>query len=113
MNQRGDIQPIGGVNEKIEGFFDTCRILGLSGSQGVMIPAANVEDLMLREDILESVARGQFHIWPISRVEQGIELLTGVKAGARNGDGLFDSGTVFASVDQRLGEMARIQKDFE
>ena len=113
MNQRGDIQPIGGVNEKIEGFFDTCRILGLSGSQGVMIPAANVEDLMLREDILDSVMAGNFHIWPVSRVEQGIELLTGIKAGSRNGNGLFEPGTVFASVDERLSEMARIQKDFE
>ena len=113
MNQRGDIQPIGGVNEKIEGFFDTCKILGLNGSQGVMIPAANVEDLMLREDILDSVASGRFHIWPISRVEQGIELLTGTKAGARNGDGLFEEGTVFARVDDRLSEMARLLKGFE
>ncbi|HEY2457356.1 MAG TPA: AAA family ATPase [Candidatus Acidoferrum sp.] len=113
MNQRGDIQPIGGVNEKIEGFFDTCRILGLNGKQGVMIPASNVEDLMLREDILDSVASGNFHIWPISRVEQGIELLTGTEAGTRNGDGRFASGTVFACVDQRLSEMARIQKEFE
>jgi ATP-dependent Lon protease len=113
MNQRGDIQPIGGVNEKIEGFFDTCRILGLNGKQGVMIPASNVEDLMLREDILDSVASGNFHIWPISRVEQGIELLTGTEAGTRNGDGRFAAGTVFACVDQRLSEMARIQKEFE
>jgi ATP-dependent Lon protease len=113
MNQRGDIQPIGGVNEKIEGFFDTCKILGLNGSQGVMIPAANVEDLMLREDILDSVMSGNFHIWPISRVEQGIELLTGVEAGVRNREGRFEAGTVFACVDQRLSEMARIQKEFE
>jgi predicted ATP-dependent protease len=113
INQRGDIQPIGGVNEKIEGFFDTCKILGLNGSQGVMIPAANVEDLMLREDILDSVMSGNFHIWPISRVEQGIELLTGVEAGVRNREGRFEAGTVFACVDQRLSEMARIQKEFE
>jgi predicted ATP-dependent protease len=78
-----------------------------------MIPASNVEDLMLREDILDSVASGNFHIWPISRVEQGIELLTGTEAGTRNGDGRFASGTVFACVDQRLSEMARIQKEFE
>ena len=82
MNQRGDIQAIGGVNEKIEGFFDTCRIYGLTGTQGVLIPASNVEDLMLREDVLDAVAGGNFHIWPVSRVEQGIELLTGVPAGA-------------------------------
>lgn len=113
MNQRGDIQAIGGVNEKIEGFFDTCRIYGLTGSQGVLIPSANVEDLMLREDVLEAVASGNFHIWPVSRIEQGIELLTGVKAGNRNGDGAFPDGTVFAKVDARLRDMARMMKDFD
>src|SRR5450755_4532752 len=110
MNQRGDIQAIGGVNEKIEGFFDTCRIKGLSGSQGVMIPAANVEDLMLREDILEAVAQGKFHIWPIGHIEQGIELLTGVAAGKPNGTGRFESGLVFDLVDTRLRDMARMMK---
>lgn len=113
MNQRGDIQAIGGVNEKIEGFFDTCRIEGLTGTQGVMIPAANVEDLMLREDVLEAVKSGRFHIWPIGRVEQGVELLTGIRAGQRNGDGGFEKGTVFAMVDQRLREMAKTMKGFE
>ena len=113
MNQRGDIQAIGGVNEKIEGFFDTCRIYGLTGTQGVMIPAANVEDLMLREDVLDAVASGNFHIWPVSRIEQGIELLTGVKAGTRNGDGVFPAATVFARVDERLRDMARMMKEFE
>ena len=113
MNQRGDIQAIGGVNEKIEGFFDTCRIYGLTGTQGVLIPSANVEDLMLREDVLEAVASGNFHIWPVSRIEQGIELLTGVKAGSRNGDGAFPAGTVFAKVDERLRDMARMMKEFE
>jgi ATP-dependent Lon protease len=113
MNQRGDIQAIGGVNEKIEGFFDTCRIYGLTGTQGVLIPAANVEDLMLREDVLDAVAAGNFHIWPASRVEQGIELLTGVPAGQRNGELGFERGTVFAKVDERLREMARTMKEFE
>jgi len=113
MNQRGDIQAIGGVNEKIEGFFDTCRIEGLTGTQGVMIPAANVEDLMLREDVLEAVKSGKFHIWPIGRVEQGVELLTGTRAGQRNGDGGFEKGTVFAKVDERLREMANTMKEFE
>ena len=113
MNQRGDIQAIGGVNEKIEGFFDTCRIYGLTGTQGVLIPAANVEDLMLREDVLDAVAAGNFHIWPVSRVEQGIELLTGVPAGQRNGELGVELGTVFAKVDERLREMARTMKEFE
>jgi predicted ATP-dependent protease len=113
MNQRGDIQAIGGVNEKIEGFFDTCRIEGLSGSQGVMIPQANVDDLMLREDVLDAVASGKFHIWPIARVEQGVELLTGTHAGSRNGSDKFEPGSVFARVDERLRDMARLMKDFE
>jgi lon-related putative ATP-dependent protease len=113
MNQRGDIQAIGGVNEKIEGFFDTCRIYGLTGTQGVLIPAANVEDLMLREDVLDAVASGNFHIWPVMRIEQGIELLTGVKAGQRNGDGAFPLGTVFAKVDDRLRDMARMMKEYD
>jgi len=113
MNQRGDIQAIGGVNEKIEGFFDTCRIDGLTGTQGVLIPASNVEDLMLREDVLEAVAGGKFHIWPVARIEQGIELLTGTVAGQRSGEGSFPSGTVFAKVDERLRVMARMMKEFE
>jgi predicted ATP-dependent protease len=113
INQRGDIQAIGGVNEKIEGFFDICRIQGLTGTQGVMIPAANVDDLMLREDILEAVANSKFHIWPISRIEQGVELLTGMPAGARNGNGRFEDCTVFARVDDRLRDMARMMKDYE
>jgi len=112
MNQRGDVQAIGGVNEKIEGFFDVCRIKGLTGTQGVAIPEANVEDLMLREDLLEAVAAKQFHIWPVARIEQGIELLTGVPAGERNGDGTFSIGTVFARMDERLAEMARTLKEF-
>src|SRR6476646_5490976 len=112
MNQQGDIQAIGGVNEKIEGFFDVCRIKGLTGTQGVAIPEANVEDLMLREDLLEAVAAKQFHIWPVARIEQGIELLTGVPAGERNGDGTFSIGTVFARMDERLAEMARTLKEF-
>ena len=113
MNQRGDIQAIGGVNEKIEGFFDTCRIEGLTGTQGVMIPQANVEDLMLREDVLDAVAEGKFHIWPIARIEQGVELLTGIPAGTRNGSSRFDQSSVFARVDERLRDMARVMKDFE
>jgi len=113
INQRGDIQAIGGVNEKIEGFFDTCRIEGLTGSQGVMIPLSNVDDLMLREDVLDAVANGKFHIWPIARVEQGVELLTGTPAGLRNGSGKYGDGTVFARVDERLREMARMMKDFD
>jgi len=113
INQQGDIQAIGGVNEKIEGFFDVCRIKGLTGTQGVMMPESNVEDLMLREDILEAVAAGNFHVWPVAKVEQGIEILTGMSAGQGNGDGKFDAGTVFALMDERLREMAKTLKEFE
>jgi ATP-dependent Lon protease len=113
INQQGAIQAIGGVNEKIEGFFDVCRIKGLTGTQGVMMPESNVEDLMLREDVLEAVAAGKFHIWPVAQVEQGIEILTGTTAGRKNGDGKFDAGTVFALIDERLHEMAKTLKEFE
>jgi ATP-dependent Lon protease len=113
INQQGDIQAIGGVNEKIEGFFDVCRIKGLTGTQGVMMPESNVEDLMLREDVLEAVATGKFHIWPVAKVEQGIEILTGAAAGQRNGDGTFEAGTVSSLIDERLREMAKTMKEFE
>jgi len=113
INQQGDIQAIGGVNEKIEGFFDVCRIKGLSGTQGVMMPESNVEDLMLREDILDAVATGKFHIWPVAKIEQGIEILTGCVAGQKNSDGKFEEGTVFALMDARMRDMARTLKEFE
>jgi len=113
INQQGDIQAIGGVNEKIEGYFDVCRIKGLTGTQGVMIPEANVEDLMLREDVLDAVTSGKFHVWPVGKIEQGIEILTNVSAGGKNGTGRFDAGTVFSLVDERLREMAKTLKEFE
>jgi ATP-dependent Lon protease len=113
INQQGDIQAIGGVNEKIEGFFDVCRIKGLTGTQGVMMPESNVEDLMLREDVLDAVDAGRFHIWPVAKVEQGVEILTGKPAGERNKDGTFKAGTVFALMDERLREMAKTLKQFE
>jgi ATP-dependent Lon protease len=113
MNQQGEVQAIGGVNEKIEGFFDVCRIKGLTGTQGAIIPESNVEDLMLREDILEAVAAGKFHIWPVSKIEQGIEILTGTTAGCRNSDTHFPPGTAFALIDARLREMAKTMKEYE
>jgi predicted ATP-dependent protease len=113
MNQQGDIQAIGGVNQKIEGFFDVCRIKGLSGTQGVMMPESNVEDLMLREDILDAVAAGKFHIWPVAKIEQGIEILTGCVAGQKNSNGKFEEGTAFALMDDRVHDMARTLKEFE
>ena len=114
VSQQGDIQPIGGVNQKIEGFYDVCRAKGeLTGRQGVMIPAENVEDLMLRDDVIEAVAAGKFNVLPISTVEQGIEILTGVPAGAQDGKPTFEPGTVYARVDRRLHEMAATLKEFQ
>jgi len=113
VSQQGDIQPIGGVNEKIEGFFDVCRIAGLTGTQGVLIPVENIEDLMLRDDLIEAVAAGKFHIHPLARLEEGIEILTGVTAGRRDDRGRFEHGTVFARVDERLRQMAETLKQFE
>ena len=114
VSQQGDIQPIGGVNQKIEGFFDVCRVkTGLTGRQGVMIPAENVEDLMLRDDVIEAVAAGKFHVLPVATLEEGIEILTGMKAGRRDANGAFEPHTVYGSVDRRLHEMANTLKAFE
>jgi ATP-dependent Lon protease len=113
MNQQGDIQAIGGINEKIEGFFDVCRIKGLTGTQGVLMPESNVEDLMLREDVMDAVAAGKFHIWPVRRIEQGIEILTKSAAGRRNEDGTFEAETVFWLMNEKLSGMAKTLKQFE
>jgi predicted ATP-dependent protease len=107
VNQQGDIQPIGGVNQKIEGFYDVCRLKGFTGTQGVLIPAENVDDLMLRDEVIQAVSQGQFHIYPVATIEQGIEILTGCHAGKRNTSGKFEPNTVFAKADERLARMAR------
>ncbi|MFQ6083296.1 MAG: Lon protease family protein [Candidatus Aminicenantia bacterium] len=112
LNQKGEIQPIGGVNEKIEGFFDVCKAKGLTGTQGVIIPAQNVEDLMLREDVIETIKEGKFHIYAIKTIDEGIEILTGVKAGQRKKDGAFEEGTVNYLVDKPLREYAERWKEF-
>ena len=104
LNQKGDVQPIGGVNEKIEGFFDICKLNGLTGNQGVIIPIQNVKDLMLREDVIEAVRKNKFHIYPITRVEEGIEILTGVKAGNKTPKG-YEEGTVFDRVEKKIREL--------
>ncbi len=102
INQFGEIQPIGGVNEKIEGFFDVCAHHGLNGEHGVIIPRTNVKDLMLREDILKAVEGGLFHVWAIDTVDDGIEILTGVKAGVAGKNGQFPKGTVNRKVQDSL-----------
>jgi ATP-dependent Lon protease len=107
INQKGDIQAIGGVNEKIEGFFHTCRERGLTGEQGVLIPEANVQDLMLAEDVRDAVAEKRFHVYPIRRVEEGIEILTGLDAGARGKDGKRPAGTLYEKVEKRLVDLQK------
>ena len=106
VNQRGKIQAIGGVNQKIEGFFEVCRSQGITGKQGVMIPKANERHLMLHEDVIAAVNAGQFHVWSVETIEEGIEILTGVKAGERGKNGAFPKGTVYQRVDTRLQAMS-------
>lgn len=108
VDQLGNIQPIGGATEKIEGFFDVCRIRGLTGTQGVMLPRTNVPNLMLRPDVLQAIAAGQFHLWAVDRIEEGIEVLTGVPAGGTRGsDGRYPEGSIFRRVEDRLELFAR------
>jgi len=105
VNQRGIVQAIGGVNHKIEGAFAVCRAQGLTGEQGVMIPKTNERHLMLHEDVVQAVAAGQFHIWSVETIEQGIEILTGTKAGERGKSGKFPKGSIYQLVDARLRKM--------
>jgi predicted ATP-dependent protease len=113
VNQLGDIQAIGGVCAKIEGFFDVCRARGLTGAQGVMIPKTNLRHLVLRPDVAEAIAQGQFHLYAISSVADGIEVLTGLPAGARDASGRFPAGSVFGRVERRLIELAELLRDAE
>ncbi|MEJ2033074.1 MAG: ATP-binding protein [Deltaproteobacteria bacterium] len=112
VNQRGEVQAIGGVNEKIEGFFEVCRAKGLTGSQGVMIPAANCTHLMLREHVVAAVAEGKFHIYPVATIDEGITLLTGTEAGERQDDGSYPEGTINSLVQGRIRELAEKAKAF-
>ncbi|MBW2056424.1 MAG: AAA family ATPase [Deltaproteobacteria bacterium] len=112
VNQRGEIQPIGGVNEKIEGFFDVCRIRGLTGKQGAIIPDRNVKDLMLRKDVVEAVRAGQFHIYPVRSIDEGMEILTGVAAGAPVPKGGYTPGSANDLIDRRLRDLAEKMRDF-
>jgi len=112
VNQHGQVQPIGGVNEKIEGFFDVCKVRGLTGEQGVIIPIANVRHLMLRQDVVEAVEAGQFHVYPVQTVDQATEILTGIPAGERDGEGEFPEGSINQRVEARLIELAEKQRAF-
>ena len=112
VDQRGHVQTIGGVNEKIEGFFDVCRARGLTGDQGVLIPAANVDNLMLRHDVVEAARAGQFHIYPIATVDEGIALLTGIAAGELGEDGTYPADSINGRVMARLAVFADKQRAF-
>ena len=110
VSQRGEVQAIGGVNEKIEGFFDLCKVRGLSGEQGVLIPASNVKHLMLRQDVVEAVEAGKFNVYPVETVDQGIAILTGTEAGERDNAGKFPEGSINQRVEARLIELAEKRK---
>jgi lon-related putative ATP-dependent protease len=112
VNQKGDVQAIGGVNQKIEGFFEICEAKGMNGEQGCMIPHSNVQNLMLKDEVIEAVKEGKFHIWPVKTINEGIEVLTGVKAGEKKPDGSYEEGTINYLVQKRLTEMAEIIKEF-
>jgi predicted ATP-dependent protease len=108
VNQLGEVQPIGGVNEKIEGFFETCRKRGLTGTQGVVIPARNTKHLALRRDIVEAVEAGRFAVYGINTIEEALELLTGMPAGERGQDGNYPSNSLYGRVVVRLAALADI-----
>jgi predicted ATP-dependent protease len=112
VNQKGEVQAIGGINEKIEGFFEVCKAKGFTGRQGVMMPASNVQNLMLKEEIVEAVKEGKFHIYSVRTIDEGLEILTGVKAGNRLPDGSFEAGSVNDRVDKCLRGMVEKLKEF-
>ncbi|MBN2572083.1 MAG: AAA family ATPase [Ignavibacteriales bacterium] len=113
INQKGDVQPIGGVNEKVEGFFDVCKERGLNKKQGVIIPVQNIKDLMLKEEIIEAVSKKEFHIYSVSRVEEAIEILMGVKAGNQLKNGTYEKNTIYGIVEKKLNDMNKIVMKFK
>jgi lon-related putative ATP-dependent protease len=106
MDQNGEVQPVGGINEKIEGFFDLCRLTGFNGSQGVIMPTRNVKNLMLKKDVVEAVKEGKFFIYPIQRVDEGLEIITGMQVGELRDDGTYPEGTINYLVVKRLAEIS-------
>jgi lon-related putative ATP-dependent protease len=113
VNQKGEVQPIGGANEKIEGYFEICKARGLDGLHGVVIPQSNVRNLMLKQEVLDAVKDGKFHIYPVSTIEEGIEVLTGKPAGKQLPDGGYEENSVYGLVDKRLSEMAETVRRFQ
>jgi len=112
VNQKGDVQAIGGVNEKIEGFYELCKFRGLDGSHGVVIPESNVKNLMLKEEVVDAIKEGMFHIYPVKTIDEGIEVLTGVPAGELSDEGVYPEGTINGLVQRRLDELAKISKEY-
>ena len=110
VNQNGEIQAIGGVNQKIEGFFDVCRLKGLTGRQGALMPRANLRNLMLRADVVSAVTEGKFHIYAVSTIDEGIEVLTGIAAGERDHEGRYPEGSVNDRVQKKLQQYVEQQK---
>ncbi len=111
VNQKGEIQPIGGVNDKIEGFYQVCKLRGLDGSNGVIMPIQNVNNLSLSDEIIEDVKNGKFHIYAISTIDEGIEILTGVPAGKKDSNGKFPAGSINYLVQEKLKKYASVSKD--
>jgi predicted ATP-dependent protease len=112
VDQRGRVQAIGGVNEKIEGFFDICNRRGLTGEQGVLMPLANVKHLMLKKEVVHAVESGTFHVYPVDHIDQALEILTGVAAGARKKGGVFQPGSINQGVRDRLLAFADARRAF-
>jgi lon-related putative ATP-dependent protease len=112
VNQKGEVQAIGGVNEKIEGFFEVCKARGLKGDQGVMIPESNIQNLMLKEEVVEAVKAKKFHVYAVKTINEGIEVLTGVESGEKHSDGSFPEGSVNAQVDKELKKMVNKLKEY-
>jgi len=112
VNQKGEIQPIGGVNQKVEGMYDVCRIAGLTGDQGVMVPHQNLRNLMLRSDVVQAIKEGRFHIYSVKTIDEGLEILTGCPAGERGPDGAFPEGTVNYLVENRLRELNQSMRGY-
>ena len=112
VNQKGEIQPIGGFNQKVECMYDVCRIAGLTGNQRVMVPHQNLRNLMLRSDEVEAIKEGQFHIYSVKTIDEGLEILTGCPAGERGPDGAYPEGTVNGLVENRLRELNQSMRGY-
>jgi len=113
VNQHGEIQPVGGVTHKVEGFYQVCKAKGLTGDQGVIIPAQNVDNLMVKEEVITQVKMGRFHVWSVQNVDEVLHLLTGLNPGECGPDGRYAPDTVHGQVDQKLSEWARLMTPWQ